>query len=80
MRPQNAGTETNSHDRGWADARRMRALRDAFDRFAVECAEQGADPVEASRYFRGFAASDGLDGSPLALRRKSTVPSARYSA
>lgn len=67
MMQQKAGAETNSHDRGVADARRMRALRDAFDRFAVECAEQGADPVEASRYFRGFAASDGLDGRPIAF-------------
>lgn len=67
MRPQNAGTETCPNGLGWEDARRMRALRDAFDRFAVECAEQGADPVEASRYFRGFAASDGLDGRPLAF-------------
>ena len=67
MMPQKAGAETNSHDRGGTDARRMRALRDAFDRFAGECAEQGADPVEAARYFRGFAASDGLDGRPLAF-------------
>lgn len=67
MRQQKAGTETNSNDRGVADARRMRALRYAFDRFAVECAEQGADPVEAARYFRGFAASEGLDGRPIAF-------------
>lgn len=67
MMQQKAGTDTGQHGLGGADARRMRALRDAFDRFAGECAEHGADPVEAARYFRGFAASEGLDGMPLAF-------------
>lgn len=67
MMQQKAGTDTGQHGLGGEDARRMRALRDAFDRFACECAEHGADPVEASRYFRGFSASDGLDGRPLAF-------------
>lgn len=67
MRQQKAWTETCQNGMGGEDARRMRALREAFDRFAVECAAQGADPVEAARYFRGFAASDGLDGRPIAF-------------
>ena len=67
MMQQKAGAETNSHDRGVADARRMRALRDAFDRFAGECAGHGADPVEVARYFRGFAASEGACERPLAF-------------
>lgn len=50
------------------DERRMRRLREAFDRFAVECGRDDADPVEAARYFRGFAANvDTGGGSPLAV-------------
>lgn len=67
MMQQKAWTETCPNGLGVEDARRMRSLRDAFDRFAGECAAQGADPVETSRYFRGFAASDGLDGRPIAF-------------
>lgn len=53
---------------GNQDERRMRRLRDAFDRFAGECMGDDADPVEVARYFRGFASDGGPGGGrPLAV-------------
>lgn len=50
------------------DERRMRRLREAFDRFAGECGRDDADPAEVARYFRGFASDGGQGGGrPLAV-------------
>lgn len=53
---------------GNQDERRMRRLSGAFERFAGECGENDADPVEVARYFRGFASDGGPGGGrPLAV-------------